>query len=108
MTKAGLVYKNTAFGVLFEALWARRKHVYPKELIQEAKVEFSKQVAVPWYNMSEQDRDKFQEVADWSNNQEANFNLERGEFTLLTLWIQECLGQAPPVADSSLVVYPNQ
>ena len=97
MTKTGFVYKNTAFGVFFEALWARRKHAYPKELAQEAKVEFSKQCSVPWFNMSEQDRHKFQEVADWSNSQQAAFNLERGDFTLVALWRQEGLGQAAPV-----------
>ena len=101
MTEAGFVHKNTAYGVFFEALWARNKHLYPEELIQEEMVEFSKQCAVPWYNMSEQERGKFQEVADWSNARQAAFNLERGEFTVLALWAQEGWGEAAPVLSLS-------
>ena len=33
MTEAGFVHKNTAYGVFFEALWARYKHLFPEELI---------------------------------------------------------------------------
>ena len=101
MTEAGFVHKNTAYGVFFESLWARHKHLYPEELIQEEMVKFSNQCAVPWYNMSEQERDKFQEVADWSNAQQAAFNKERGEFTVLYLWCQEARGEAAPVLSLS-------
>ena len=91
MTEAGFVHKNTAYGVFFEALWARYKHLYLEELIQEEMVKSSKQCAVPRYNMSEQERGKFQEMADWSHAQPADFNLKRGEFTVLNLWFQEGL-----------------
>merc|ERR1719516_468482 len=70
MTEAG-VQKNTAYGVFVQACWAQHKRQYPDELIHKEIEEFNKQCSVWWYNLSEQERDRFQEMADRSNAQQA-------------------------------------
>merc|ERR1712079_343163 len=47
---------------------------YPDELIHKEIEEFNKQCSVWWYNLSEQERDRFQEMADRSNAQQAAIN----------------------------------
>merc|ERR1712018_287430 len=44
---------------------------YPDELIHKEIEEFNKQCSVWWYNLSEQERERFQEMADRSNAQQA-------------------------------------
>jgi len=73
MTEAG-VQKNTAYGVFVQACWAQHKRQYPDELIHKEIEEFNKQCSVWWYNLSEQERDRFQEMADRSNAQQAAIN----------------------------------
>ena len=60
MTEAGAVQKNTAYGVFVQACWAQHKRQYPDELIHKEIEEFNKQCSVWWYNLSEQERDRFQ------------------------------------------------
>ena len=74
MTEAGGVQKNTAYGVFVQACWAQHKRQYPDELIHKEIEEFNKQCSVWWYNLSEQERDRFQEMADRSNAQQAALN----------------------------------
>ena len=74
MTEAGGVQKNTAYGVFVQACWAQHKRQYPDELIHKEIEEFNKQCSVWWYNLSEQERDRFQEMADRSNAQQAATN----------------------------------
>jgi len=74
MTEAGGVQKNTAYGVFVQACWAQHKRQYPDELIHKEIEEFNKQCSVWWYNLSEQERDRFQEMADRSNAQQAAIN----------------------------------
>jgi len=71
MTESGGVQKNTAYGVFVQACWAQHKRQYPDELIHKEIEEFNKQCSVWWYNLSEQERDRFQEMADRSNVQQA-------------------------------------
>lgn len=71
MTDSGGVQKNTAYGVFVQACWAQHKRQYPDELIHKEIEEFNKQCSVWWYNLSEQERDRFQEMADRSNAQQA-------------------------------------
>merc|ERR1719186_1188621 len=66
----GGVQKNTAYGVFVQACWAQHKRQYPDELIHKEIEEFNKQCSVWWYNLSEQERERFQEVADRSNAQQ--------------------------------------
>jgi len=69
MTEAS-AQKNTAYGVFVQACWAQHKRQYPDELIHKEIEEFNKQCSVWWYNLSEQERDRFQEMADRSNAQQ--------------------------------------
>ena len=71
MTEAAGNQKNTAYGVFVQACWAQHKRQYPDELIHKEIEEFNKQCSVWWYNLSEQERDRFQEMADRSNAQQA-------------------------------------
>lgn len=59
--------QNTAYGVFVQACWAQHTRQYPDELIHKEIEEFNKQCSAWWYNMPESDRDKFQEIADRSN-----------------------------------------
>jgi len=70
MTEAAGAQKNTAYGVFVQACWAQHKRQYPDELIHKEIEEFNKQCSVWWYNLSEQERDRFQEMADRSNAQQ--------------------------------------
>jgi uncharacterized protein YodC (DUF2158 family) len=74
MTDTGGVQKNTAYGVFVQACWAQHKRQYPDELIHKEIEEFNKQCSVWWYNLSEEERDRFQEMADRSNAQQAALN----------------------------------
>jgi len=74
MSEAGAVQKNTAYGVFVQACWAQHKRQYPDELIHKEIEEFNKQCSVWWYNLSEQERERFQEMADRSNAQQAALN----------------------------------
>lgn len=74
MSETGGVQKNTAYGVFVQACWAQHKRQYPDELIHKEIEEFNKQCSVWWYNLSEQERDRFQEMADRSNAQQAALN----------------------------------
>jgi len=79
MTDAGGVQKNTAYGVFVQACWAQHKRQYPDELIHKEIEEFNKQCSVWWYNLSEQERERFQEMADRSNAQQAAINQYQGQ-----------------------------
>jgi hypothetical protein len=57
-------FQNTAYGVFVQACWAQHKRQYPDELIHKEIEEFNKQCSVWWYNLSEQERERFQEMAD--------------------------------------------
>jgi len=74
MTESTGAQKNTAYGVFVQACWAQHKRQYPDELIHKEIEEFNKQCSVWWYNLSEQERDRFQEMADRSNAQQAAIN----------------------------------
>jgi len=74
MTESAGAQKNTAYGVFVQACWAQHKRQYPDELIHKEIEEFNKQCSVWWYNLSEQERDRFQEMADRSNAQQAAIN----------------------------------
>jgi len=74
MSESGGVQKNTAYGVFVQACWAQHKRQYPDELIHKEIEEFNKQCSVWWYNLSEQERERFQEMADRSNAQQAAVN----------------------------------
>jgi len=64
--------QNTAYGVFVQACWAQHKRQYPDELIHKEIEEFNKQCSVWWYNLSERERERFQEMADRSNAQNLN------------------------------------
>lgn len=74
MSDSGGVQKNTAYGVFVQACWAQHKRQYPDELIHKEIEEFNKQCSVWWYNLSEQERERFQEMADRSNAAAAAVN----------------------------------
>jgi hypothetical protein len=67
MSQEGGKQQNTAYGVFVQACWAQHKRQYPDELIHKEIEEFNKQCSVWWYNLSEQERERFQEMADRSN-----------------------------------------
>jgi len=66
--------QNTAYGVFVQACWAQHKRQYPDELIHKEIEEFNKQCSVWWYNLSERERERFQEMADRSNAQQTLAN----------------------------------
>ena len=63
--------KNFAYGMLVLACWAQHKRQYPDKLIHKEIEEFNKQCSACWNNLSEQERNKFQEMADRRNAQQA-------------------------------------
>merc|ERR1711994_660026 len=71
MAQEGGKQQNTAYGVFVQACCAQHKRQYPDELIHKEIEEFNKQCSVWWYNLSEQERERFQEMADRSNAQQA-------------------------------------
>lgn len=71
MSQEGGKQQNTAYGVFVQACWAQHKRQYPDELIHKEIEEFNKQCSVWWYNLSEQERERFQEMADRSNATQA-------------------------------------
>jgi len=84
MTETVGVQKNTAYGVFVQACWAQHKRQYPDELIHKEIEEFNKQCSVWWYNLSEQERDRFQEMADRSNAQQAALNQYQQQNSVVT------------------------
>jgi len=72
MAQEGGKQQNTAYGVFVQACWAQHKRQYPDELIHKEIEEFNKQCSVWWYNLSERERERFQEMADRSNAQALN------------------------------------
>ena len=72
MAQEGGKQQNTAYGVFVQACWAQHKRQYPDELIHKEIEEFNKQCSVWWYNLSERERVRFQEMADRSNAQALN------------------------------------
>ena len=56
--------QKTAYGVFVQACWAQHKRLYPDELIRKEIEEFNEQCSKWWYNLSEQERERFQEMAD--------------------------------------------
>ena len=72
MTESGGAQKNTAYGVFVQACWAQHKRQYPDELIHKEIEEFNKQCSVWWYNLSEQERDRFQVSDQEFPSQELN------------------------------------
>jgi len=71
MSESSGTEKNTSYGVFVQACWAQHTRQYPDQLIHKEIEEFNKQCSVWWYNLSEQERERFQEVADRSNAQQA-------------------------------------
>ena len=59
--------QNTAYGVFIQACWAKHNRKYPDELIHKEIEEFHKQCSFSWVNLSEPEREIFQEMADRSN-----------------------------------------
>lgn len=82
MSETGGVQKNTAYGVFVQACWAQHKRQYPDEFIHKEIEEFNKQCSVWWYNLTQQERDKFQEIADRSNAQQATVSQTAQTYTV--------------------------
>jgi hypothetical protein len=59
--------KPTSEDRIVQACWDLHKHQYPDELIHKEIEEFNKQYSVWWYDLSEQERKRFQEIADRYN-----------------------------------------
>ena len=74
MTEAS-AQKNTAYGVFVQACWAQHKRQYPDELIHKEIEEFNKQCSVWWYNLSEQERDRFQVRFPFLNHSKTRITL---------------------------------
>ena len=58
---------KTAYGVFVQACWAQHKRLLPDDQIRQEIENFNKQCSVWWYNLSDAERDKFQEMADNNN-----------------------------------------
>ena len=65
------VMKTMTYGVLVQVCWAQHNRQYPDELIHKEIEEFNRQWLVCWYNLAEQERDRFQEMVDRRNAQQA-------------------------------------
>jgi hypothetical protein len=65
MAQDGGKQQNTAYGVFVQACWVLHKRQYPDELIHIE--EFNKQSSDWWYDLSKQERKRFQKLADRSN-----------------------------------------
>ena len=65
--ECGKQQQNTAYGEFIQASWAQYKRTYPNELIHKEIEEFHKQSSFTWVNLSEPEREQFQEMADRSN-----------------------------------------
>ena len=63
--------QKTAYGVFVQACWAQHKRQYPDELIRKEIEEFNQQCSVWWYNLSDEERERFQKMADNSNATQA-------------------------------------
>merc|ERR1719282_654103 len=61
----------TAYGVFVGACWAQHKRQYSDNFLDKEIEELNNQCLVWWYNLSEEERDRFQEMADRSNAQQA-------------------------------------
>ena len=112
MTEAGGVQKNTAYGVFVQACWAQHKRQYPDELIHKEIEEFNKQCSVWWYNLSEQERDRFQEMADRSNAQQAALNQAytaqvQTQNNIVTTVQTSAAGGQQPTDASAIVIGPQ-
>ena len=57
-----------AYGVFVQACWSQHKRQYPDELIHKEIYLFNKQCSEWWFSLSEQERIKFQEIADKIRN----------------------------------------
>jgi len=99
MTEAAGAQKNTAYGVFVQACWAQHKRQYPDELIHKEIEEFNKQCSVWWYNLSEQERDRFQEMADRSNAQQVQTYGQVGGNNVTT--VQQAGGQQMIVTNTA-------
>jgi hypothetical protein len=73
-----MTQQNTAYGVFVQACWAQHKRQYPDELISKEVEDFNKQCSIWWYNLDEQQRERFQEMADRSNQMVLNQWLDDG------------------------------
>ena len=58
--------QKTAYGVFVQACWAQHNRQYPDDQIRREIEEFNKQCSVWWYNLSEEERDRFQ-GHNWKN-----------------------------------------
>ena len=71
MAQDGSKQLNTAYGEFVKACWAQHHRAYPDKLIRKEIEEFNRQCSTWWYNISEQERGRFQEIADSSNAKQA-------------------------------------
>ena len=87
MSQDGGKQQNTAYGVFVQACWAQHKRQYPDELIHKEIEEFNKQCSVWWYNLSEQERERFQEMADRSVQRKLLFGPQYDSHTLFIPYV---------------------
>jgi len=67
MAQGGSKQPNTAYGMFLQACWAQHKRQYPETLINKEIEEFNKQCSVWWHNLPAHEQQRFQEMADRSN-----------------------------------------
>ena len=66
-----MTQQNTAYGEFVKACWTQHQRMYPDEQIAKEIEEFNLQCSTWWYNISEEERGRFQEIADSSNATQA-------------------------------------
>ena len=60
--------QKTAYFVFVQACWAQHKRQYPDKEIRQEIEEFNVQCSTWWYNLSEEERERFQQMADSHNS----------------------------------------
>jgi len=98
-------YTCTGFGVFVQACWVQHKRKYPDELIQKEIEEFHRQSSVWWYNLSDQERDRFIKVAEMSNSQQAAVTITTQALPVSLEQAFPAVHQYPVVSNASYVLY---
>lgn len=98
-------YTCTGFGVFVQACWVQHKRKYPDEFIQKEIEDFHRQSSVWWYNLSDQERDRFIKVAEISNSQQAAITTQAPVSLQQTF---PAVQQYPVLSNASYVLYQGQ
>ena len=64
---AEVLQQNTGYGIFVQACWTQHERQYPDNLVHKEIQEFHKQCSLWWHGLPEEEKGRFNEVADRSN-----------------------------------------